>query len=70
MPIYEYECTECSLRFELRRSLGDNSGATCPSCKRKARRVFSATSVISGLHSSPPSYESKVKKVRFKDLTG
>ena len=70
MPIYDYECIKCSLRFELRRSLGDNSGTTCPSCKREAHRVFSAAPIISGLHGSPPGYESKVKKVRFKDLTG
>ena len=33
MPIYEYECTKCGERFELRRSIADRDAALkCPEC--------------------------------------
>jgi len=43
MPIYEYECTSCGERFELRRSIADSdSEIKCPKCGAKhPRRVFS-----------------------------
>lgn len=43
MPIYEYQCTKCGERFELRRSIGDNdSEIKCPKCGTESpRRVFS-----------------------------
>lgn len=46
MPIYEYECTKCSSRFELKRHFGENSGAVCPDCKGEARRVFSPVPIL------------------------
>ena len=43
MPIYEYQCTKCGERFELRRSIGDNDREIkCPKCGAESpRRVFS-----------------------------
>ena len=43
MPIYEYECTKCGEKFELRRSMSDNDAEViCPGCGEKnAQRVFS-----------------------------
>jgi putative FmdB family regulatory protein len=43
MPIYEYECTKCGERFELRRSIGDDdSDLRCPKCEAEhPRKVFS-----------------------------
>ena len=34
MPLYEYRCTQCDERFEVRQSIGDD-GTTlcCPKCK-------------------------------------
>lgn len=33
MPIYEYECTKCGERFELRRSIADRDAELkCPEC--------------------------------------
>jgi putative FmdB family regulatory protein len=33
MPIYEYECTKCGERFELRRSIADrDADVECPEC--------------------------------------
>lgn len=46
MPIYEYECKVCSLKFELRRRFGENSGASCPQCQGEARQLFSPVLVI------------------------
>lgn len=40
MPIYEYECTGCSSRFELKQSFNDEPKASCPQCGGRAIRVF------------------------------
>ena len=33
MPIYEYKCRKCGLKFELLQSLGaTNEGMSCPKC--------------------------------------
>ena len=64
MPIYEYVCSGCGLKFELLRPLSQaNEGASCPHCRKSAERVFSAfacfsksesglTSPIAGMGSS------------------
>ncbi len=37
MPIYEYRCTKCDARFELRRGLAArDEPAPCPQCKSRA----------------------------------
>jgi len=43
MPIYEYECTSCGEKFEMRRSVGDSDAEIrCPRCGTgHPRRVFS-----------------------------
>jgi len=42
MPIYEYVCSDCGLKFELLRTLSQaNEGASCPHCHNSAERVFS-----------------------------
>ena len=46
MPIYEYECNKCHLRFELRRSFTENGGTPCPQCASETRRLFSPISII------------------------
>lgn len=46
MPIYEYECIRCCLRFELRRHFGEDGGAPCPQCQGEARRIFSPVPII------------------------
>lgn len=42
MPTYDYECTRCSSRFEVRRSMEDATPVQCPQCQAEAKRVFSA----------------------------
>ena len=46
MPIYEYECNDCALKFEVKRRFGENSGSCCPRCHSDARRVFSTVPII------------------------
>jgi len=45
MPIYEYVCSDCNLKFELLRPLSQASqGASCPRCHNNAKRAFSTFS--------------------------
>jgi len=46
MPLYEYQCENCSCTFDLRRGFSDNSDATCPQCQGGARRIFSPVPII------------------------
>ena len=44
MPIYEYQCTECSERFEEFLALSTNPAPPCPNCgsqqvERKLSRI-------------------------------
>ncbi|MEX2273960.1 MAG: zinc ribbon domain-containing protein [Actinomycetota bacterium] len=49
MPTYEYECSSCDRRFELRRSMHDGDEPACPSCGASTvRRVFSVFMTSSG----------------------
>lgn len=42
MPIYEYLCSNCKLKFELIRPMSQSGeGAPCPSCGSSAQRVLS-----------------------------
>ena len=48
MPIYEYVCPECGLKFELLRSMSQSDEeAACPRCNNDARRVLSAFAAFS-----------------------
>ena len=46
MPIYEYECEKCSLRFELKKHFGEDNRVICPLCKGESCRIFSPVPVI------------------------
>ena len=48
MPIYEYICSNCNCKFELRRSFSQsNEAASCPSCKATARKQLSKFTALS-----------------------
>ncbi|MFC2052164.1 FmdB family zinc ribbon protein [Chloroflexota bacterium] len=74
MPIYEYECTCCPSRFELKRSFSDDSPVLCPKCGENAVHIFSAVPVIfkgPGFYSTDsrgnhghPSYEGDADKTK------
>ena len=46
MPIYEYACTECGHRFELRQSFSDEPVTDCTKCGARVRRVLHPAGVI------------------------
>ena len=57
MPIYEFVCPECGLKFELLRPMSQvNEKVTCPKCHHQAGRVLSRFACFSkdegGLNSS------------------
>ena len=56
MPIYEYQCTQCSDKFEVHQSIGeDGSKLHCPKCQApNPERVFSSFSSPGSSTSSPP----------------
>ena len=56
MPIYEYQCTKCGEKFEIRQSIGeDGSKLNCPQCNaQNPRRLFSSFSSPGSTISEPP----------------
>jgi putative FmdB family regulatory protein len=49
MPVYEYECEECGLRFEQRQSMNDSRISECPDCKSGVRFLVSGgVGVVTG----------------------
>ena len=46
MPIYDYKCSCCSNRFELKRNFKDDGPVSCPGCGSSAQRIFSAVPII------------------------
>lgn len=46
MPVYEYECCSCSVRFDVRMGFNENNAVSCPQCRSQARRVFSPVPII------------------------
>lgn len=46
MPVYDYECSCCSLQFEVKRGFNDDSRVICNGCGSEARRVFSPVPII------------------------
>lgn len=48
MPIYEYVCPGCELKFEKLRPLSQSdAGVSCPRCQETARRVLSTFACFS-----------------------
>lgn len=46
MPTYQYACTECGHAFDQFQSFNEDSLTTCPECRGKLRKVFSAAGVV------------------------
>jgi len=46
MPTYEYECKNCSERFEVRKRFSEEIACFCPSCGSEARQVFFSVPII------------------------
>lgn len=46
MPIYEYQCTHCGHRYELKEGFDAPSQRDCPRCQGLARRLLYAPAVV------------------------
>lgn len=46
MPIYEYECECCGVRFERLQHFADDPLTTCPECKGHVHRVLQPVGII------------------------
>ena len=45
MPLYEYECEDCGLRFERIQKFSDALVSTCPSCSGTVRKLVSSPAI-------------------------
>ena len=43
MPMYEYRCTSCNNKFELRQKFSDAPATECPSCSGAVEKMISQT---------------------------
>jgi putative FmdB family regulatory protein len=46
MPIYEYECLECGIRFDRLQRFGEPDPETCPQGHKKVHRLLSQPAII------------------------
>jgi putative FmdB family regulatory protein len=46
MPIYEYECRECGVRFDRLQRFGDPQPEACPNGHRSVHRLLSHPAII------------------------
>jgi putative FmdB family regulatory protein len=46
MPIYEYECLECGLRFDKLQRFGEPGPETCPRGHERIHRLLSQPAII------------------------
>ena len=46
MPLYEYQCNSCGVRFERLRHMDEEPVKTCPECEGEVRRLFQPVGII------------------------
>jgi putative FmdB family regulatory protein len=46
MPLYEYQCQACGVRFERRQHINDQPVKVCPECGGKVRRLIQPVGII------------------------
>jgi len=46
MPLYEYKCEECGLRFERRQHFSDDPVRICPDCSGVVVRLIQPAGII------------------------
>lgn len=46
MPLYEYQCQECGLRFERRQHFNDKPVTLCPDCQGPVVRLIQPAGII------------------------
>ena len=45
MPLYEYQCTNCSERVEIIQRVSDPPSEHCPKCGGEMKKLFSAPAI-------------------------
>lgn len=46
MPIYEYQCTSCTHRFELKQSIRDEPVKECTRCGKEVTKLISSPAIM------------------------
>jgi putative FmdB family regulatory protein len=46
MPLYEYQCETCGIRFERQQSFDDDPVKVCPECGGKVHRLIYPVGVV------------------------
>ena len=55
MPIYEYKCDGCGIRFERNQRMSDEPVRVCPECgKESVRKILSTGGVVGSMKSPEP----------------
>ena len=70
MPIYDYECNQCSFRFEKRQRFEEDPLDTCPKCQGRLRRIIHSTPVLfkgSGFYITDSRHSSATKGAAEKE---
>ncbi len=47
MPVYEYVCHDCNVKFDKLRPMSDGHAAQCPTCGEDSARVLSVFAAFS-----------------------
>jgi putative FmdB family regulatory protein len=46
MPLYEYECEKCGVRFERRQSFSEEPVRICPECGGEVHRLIQPVGIV------------------------
>jgi putative FmdB family regulatory protein len=46
MPLYEYQCDECGIRFERRQRMTDDAITECPECGGSVHRLYFPVGIV------------------------
>ena len=46
MPLYEYQCRDCGVRFERRQHINDEAMKACPECGGEVHRLIQPVGII------------------------
>lgn len=45
MPVYEFKCTACDHRFDVKMGINDDPPTSCPECGEAVKKVFSPVGI-------------------------
>lgn len=46
MPLYEYQCQVCGVRFERRQHVSDRPVKVCPECGGEVQRLYQPVGIV------------------------